>query len=169
MKNLCLFLIMIFFVSCNVSNFIYTSDDVYFSSSNIKTTDNYVDLNDRYLYMKSRGNRWQTFDNDFYYWNLPNNRFNNWYPNPYTFNSWNYTPYFYWRNRNLFYYNPYGNINNTINIKHNNRTYYPPTKVLQDGPRQFNLRTFDNNSGTVSPTKKPTTSSSAPIRKFNQQ
>lgn len=164
MKNIILFLITLFFISCNVSNFVYTLDDVYYSTPSFKErmNNNYVDLNDRYLYMKSRGNRWQTFDNDFYYWNFQNNRFNNWPSNysysPHTFNTWNYTQYSHWRNTNLFILNP--NRNNTIVIKNNNR-------IFQSGPRQFNLSTYNNNnSNVITPTKKPTTSSSAPIRKF---
>lgn len=196
MKNLIFFFISILFLSCGVSNVVYTTDDVYYSSPIIKspTVGNYVDLNDRYLYMKSRGNRWKTFDNDFYYWNFPNNRFN-WNPNPFFFDGFSfydsffYSPFnlnnpmshLYWRNSNLFVFNSYGNFHNNVNIKYNNKSYpsnvrsfnhngYPDVnKSIQSNPRQYNLSTFDNNSSNPRISNvKPMTSGSAPIRKFDQ-
>lgn len=70
-----------------------TPDDVYYSpgvenTGNVYSDrsgdneDGYVDLNDRYLRMKSSSRRWSSFDDDFMYWNNPmwNNQFmfNNW-------------------------------------------------------------------------------------------
>ena len=72
-----------------------TPDDVYYSPGveqsgyansdrNAVSDDGYVDLDDRYLRMKSSSRRrWSSFDDDFMYWNNPmwNNQF--------MFNSWN--------------------------------------------------------------------------------
>jgi hypothetical protein len=71
-----------------------TPDDVYYSPGventgnvysdrNGGNEDGYVDLNDRYLRMKSSSRRWSSFDDDFMYWNNPmwNNQF--------MFNTWN--------------------------------------------------------------------------------
>jgi hypothetical protein len=74
-----------------------TPDDVYFSpgverSGYARTQeqaddeDGYVDMNDRYLRMKSSGSRWSTFDDDFAYWNNPT------WNSQVSFNSF-YTPY----------------------------------------------------------------------------
>lgn len=194
MKHLIIFLISIlFFSSCRISNVVYTSDDVYYSSPLIRkaTVGNYIDLNDRYLSMKSRGNRWQTFDNDFYYWNIPSNRLN-WNPfffdrfsfyDPLFLNSnlaftpWYSVPYPYWRNSNLFSFNPYNVVVAKPNIKtypsntrtFNNGRYMDVNRTFQSTPRQYNLRTFDNNpKGVATPYNKPATSNSAPIRKFDQ-
>jgi hypothetical protein len=59
-----------------------TPDDVYYSpgieetgyannDQNQNDDDGYVDVNDRYLRMKSSSQRWSAFDDDFAYWNNP--------------------------------------------------------------------------------------------------
>lgn len=64
------------------------SQDRYRSDGN--DDDGYVDLNDRYLRMKSSGGRrWSAFDDDFSYWNNP------YWNNPYLFNRWS-RPGFSW-------------------------------------------------------------------------
>jgi hypothetical protein len=71
-----------------------TPDDVYFSpgveqSGYARTNDRadeedgYVDMNDRYLRMKTNSRRWSAFDDDFAYWNNPM------WNNQMAFNSWN--------------------------------------------------------------------------------
>ena len=71
-----------------------TPDDVYFSPGaeqsgyvnndrNNEYEDGYVDLDDRYLRMKSSSRRWSSFDDDFMYWNNPS------WNNQFMFNSWN--------------------------------------------------------------------------------
>lgn len=74
-----------------------TPDDLYFSPGQERAgaasedrnrtygndDDGYVDLNDRYLRMKSSGGRrWSTFDDDFSYWNNP------YWNSPMAFNGW---------------------------------------------------------------------------------
>jgi hypothetical protein len=71
-----------------------TPDDVYFSpgveqSGYARTEeradeeDGYVDVNDRYLRMKSSSRRWSAFDDDFAYWNNPS------WNSQMSFNAWN--------------------------------------------------------------------------------
>jgi hypothetical protein len=135
MKKLIYIIISIlFFSSCKVSNVYYTTDDVYFSSpAPRKQPTNYIDLNDRYLTMKSRSNRWGSFDDDFFYWNFPgsySNRFfmpytfNNmfWYNDLFLFNRFNFMDPFW----SPFYMSPFGyGLGNVYDWRFNNiRPFY---------------------------------------------
>ena len=83
--------------SCSTYKAGQTPDDVYFSPSRKvmyaegmqqpSERDEYVDMSDRYLRMKSMDRtRWSTFDQDYMYWNNPG------WNNAYSYNSF-YSPY----------------------------------------------------------------------------
>ena len=84
--------------SCSTYKAGQTPDDVYYSPARkavyaetqqdrTQGQDEYVDMSDRYLRMKSMNrSRWSSFDEDYMYWNNPT------WNNAYAFNSF-YTPY----------------------------------------------------------------------------
>ena len=149
MKNIILIFLCIFFESCSIQNI--TTDDVYYSSNVKIVNTRYIDLNDRYLYMKTRGAKWNNFDEDFSYWNI--NRLN-YLQLPRYIDI--YTSSYY--RTSLYPYN--------IKINNNNNNLYKKTE-----PRKINLDTYKVNSRTVTNTttiiKNPPASGNATIRKFN--
>jgi hypothetical protein len=150
-----------------------TPDDVYYSpgqervastetnqdqNQDKKFSDQYTDMNDRYLRMKSSSQRWSAFDDDFMYWNNPtwNSQmmFNSW-GNPYVgigygtgfgYGSWYGGIGFgsYWRNP--YFMNPfcpiyYGQPVVIINPK-------PVGNPIANGPRTYNLNTYNRGPKT---------------------
>ena len=178
-----------------------TPDDVYYSPGventgnvysdrNGDNEDGYVDLNDRYLRMKSSSRRWSSFDDDFMYWNNPmwNNQF--------MFNSWNrpmggmwgspwmgmgmgmgsnfgFNPFFgngmsmggfnpfwggsMWGGGGMMGFNPFmGNPFNpfffgTPVVIINNPGKPLPTNPRANGPRTYNLGSYNPGSGYIDP------------------
>jgi hypothetical protein len=153
-----------------------TPDDVYYSPGQErvastetnqdqyqekKFTNQYTDMSDRYLRMKSSSQRWSAFDDDFMYWNNPtwNSQmmFNSW-GNPYAgigystgfgYGSWyggiGYGSYW----GNPYFMNPfcpiyYGQPVVIINPK-------PVGNPIANGPRTYNLNTYHRSpkSGNV--------------------
>lgn len=183
MKNLLALLLILFSISsCNIQFSGYMSDDLYYSVP-LSNNNQYIDLHDRYLYMKTRGNRWQSFDDDFNYWNIrpgfvvPN--YNRWYNIYDPFLSTRIPAYpFFGQNFNYSIIN----YNQTI---YNNRQRTSDFKVFtnpnqnnfqRNEPRKFNLNTFNNSSNlntnrtnnSTNPNTTTQTRNSAPVRKFDK-
>jgi hypothetical protein len=165
------------FGSCSTYKSGQTPDDVYFSpgveQAGYVSTDNrnreveengYVDMDSRYLRMKSSSRRWSSFDDDFMYWNNPTwntqfmvNSFNSpwgwnsgWnmgigYGNPWMFSSplgWNNMGIWgrpYWNNP--FCPSFYGNPIVVVAPK----PYM--TNPRANGPRTYNLNAYNPNNG----------------------
>jgi hypothetical protein len=159
------------FTSCNVYKSGQTPDDVYYSPAKERPAyvsgdqnkkqyqDDYVDMNDRYLRMKTLNrSRWSAFDDDYMYWN--DSRWNNqMYYNsgvPYYgahpgmglgYGSLGYTFY------GSSYYSPWANpfcpvyYGSPIVIISPKPTYRNP---VANGPRTFNLNTYTVPSGRSS-------------------
>lgn len=158
MKKLFYLISILLLNSCTVYNEAYTGDDLYFSVPRTYNQSGYVDLHDRYLTMKSRNSRWNTFDDDFWYWNSMNSRtiimpFYQPYTQLYSWrlnNNWNYNQ-FDWRfnNWNYMSYQPYrfGTFQSYNNIYQPNytrkevRSYNSPK---HNAPRQFNLNSYNS-------------------------
>lgn len=177
MKNFVLLLFVVMFTSCTVQE--YMTDDLYFSAPRSYNQSNYIDLHDRYLTMKSRNSRWNTFDDDWWYWNSLNSRFSsNWwqptldvYPRYIwgtSFTNWNY--------RNYPFISNYTPVNNwgVINIYQPN--YSKPTvSNKHNAPRQFNLQTYGSNNRNFSSERNQTqsmferTQSTRTINSVNQR
>jgi hypothetical protein len=152
-----------------------TPDDVYYSpgqeqvavvqkeddpNTSKKFSDQYTDMNDRYLRMKSSSQRWSAFDDDFMYWNNPtwNSQFmfNSWgspyysmgYGTGYGYGGWYGSIGFSWGTP--YYMNPfcpvyYGQPVVIVNPK----PVYGNPKA--NGPRTYNLSAFNRTpkSGSV--------------------
>jgi hypothetical protein len=150
-----------------------TPDDVYFSPGAERSgyvdndrnggyDDGYVDLNDRYLRMKSSGRRWSTFDDDFMYWNNPS------WNNQFMFNAWN-RPVFGWGMGSMgmgsmwgnpyfgmgsmFMHDPFFGFNSFYGSPFSPFYYGTPVVIINNpkpmpsnpranGPRTFNLNTY---------------------------
>ena len=152
-----------------------TPDDVYYSPGVQPTKfaenhqdqndeDGYVDVNDRYLRMKSSSQRWSAFDDDFAYWNNPtwNTQvmFNAWstpwgwnsgwgmgigYGSPWGWNmsvGWGTGWYYPWGWNP--WYNPFcpGYYGNPVVI-----VKPVPYNPIANGPRTYNLNTYNPRSG----------------------
>ena len=176
MKKIIYLITLLFFTSCSIYNQSYMSDDLYYSMPRTYTQTNYVDLHDRYLTMKTRNLRWNSFDNDYWYWNsinlpyLMNNQYYPMYPSLWGFN--NRIDY----NRNNLF-NNWG----IINIYQSNylNTYQRQQNTkLNNTPRQVNLQTYNLQSNTnqlfkgiqkTAPSVNYKTPTSSPVRQFNSQ
>jgi hypothetical protein len=160
-----------------------TPDDVYFSPGAERSgyvdndrnggyDDGYVDLDDRYLRMKSSSRRWSTFDDDFMYWNNPS------WNNQFMFNAWNRpgiswgmgnfgmgsmwgNPFFGMGSMypfnphmgfNTFYGNPFSPFYYGTPVVIINNPKPMPTNPRANGPRTFNLNTYNpSGSGYTDP------------------
>ena len=154
-----------------------TPDDVYFSPT--KDNSGYVQLDnrdeyraedvpmaDRYLRMKSfGGSRWNTFDDDYGYWNNPHWNNNNYFNVAPSYgygmglgNSLWGNPYAY---RNSGYWNPFSpNYYGSPVIVYNVTKYVTPKS---SGPRTYNLSSYSAPRNSFSDPKLGT-----PIRSGNQ-
>ena len=154
-----------------------TPDDVYYSPGAERSgyvdqeRDGYVDLDDRYLRMKSSSRRWSAFDDDFMYWNNPG------WNSQFMFNSWGrpmlgfgygsmwgnpffggFNPYY---GFNAFHGNPYSPFYYGSPVVIINKPV--PTNPRANGPRTFNLNTYRaNTNGYVDPKTGKTIYSSTP-------
>jgi hypothetical protein len=178
-----------------------TPDDVYYSpgqeqaavvqkeddpNTSKKFSDQYTDMNDRYLRMKSSSQRWSAFDDDFMYWNNPtwNSQFmfNSWgspyysmgYSTGYGYGGWYGSIGFSWGYP--YYMNPFCPIyyGQPVVIVNPKPVYGNPKA---NGPRTYNLSTYTRSpksgsvyidpktGGTVYGT--PTTPGRAGVRVFN--
>lgn len=163
MKYIAILISVLLLQSCSHYNTGSMVDDVYYSEIRIQKQ-GYVDLHDRYLTMKTRGTRWQNFDDDFNYWYLyPNTSLIGWWPNVgfglgnVYYPSWRWWNYPYMSSFNYPIWRPQPYLTPVLPVK--------PSTINTNRPRQFNLNTYGNSTNTNSTISVPRNNS--PVRQFN--